>query len=216
VTAVYLELGSKRVFACSIEWPGWARSGRDEAAALAALEAYSPRYAPVAAAAGLAFEPGSFEVLERVRGNATTDFGAPGVAPDLDAGPSPAAAAARDAALLAAVWSYFDQVVAAAPANLRKGPRGGGRDRDKIVGHVQDAEFAYASAIGLRGKTGTRSAILAVVGKASPAHAGTGLKWPARYMARRVAWHALDHAWEIEDRTPEQARGRRLTDRTER
>ncbi|MGI8847592.1 MAG: hypothetical protein ACR2GX_04910 [Candidatus Dormibacteria bacterium] len=33
---------------------------------------------------------------------------------------------------------------------------------------------------------------------------GTPLRergWPARYAARRIAWHALDHAWEIEDRT---------------
>ena len=28
-----------------------------------------------------------------------------------------------------------------------------------------------------------------------------GKKWPPRYAARRVAWHALDHAWEIEDRS---------------
>ena len=27
-----------------------------------------------------------------------------------------------------------------------------------------------------------------------------GGKWPPRYAARRIAWHALDHAWEIEDR----------------
>jgi hypothetical protein len=28
-----------------------------------------------------------------------------------------------------------------------------------------------------------------------------GRRWPARYAAHRIAWHALDHAWEIEDRT---------------
>jgi hypothetical protein len=27
-----------------------------------------------------------------------------------------------------------------------------------------------------------------------------GKRWPSRYAARRIAWHALDHAWEIEDR----------------
>jgi hypothetical protein len=27
-----------------------------------------------------------------------------------------------------------------------------------------------------------------------------GKRWPARYAIRRSAWHALDHAWEIEDR----------------
>jgi hypothetical protein len=25
--------------------------------------------------------------------------------------------------------------------------------------------------------------------------------WPQPYAARRIAWHVLDHAWEIEDRT---------------
>ena len=25
--------------------------------------------------------------------------------------------------------------------------------------------------------------------------------WPARYAARRIAWHVLDHAWEMEDRS---------------
>ena len=24
--------------------------------------------------------------------------------------------------------------------------------------------------------------------------------WPHRYAARRIAWHVLDHAWEMEDR----------------
>jgi hypothetical protein len=27
-----------------------------------------------------------------------------------------------------------------------------------------------------------------------------GKRWLPRYFVRRVAWHALDHAWEIEDR----------------
>ena len=27
-----------------------------------------------------------------------------------------------------------------------------------------------------------------------------GVRWPARYFVRRLAWHILDHAWEIEDR----------------
>jgi hypothetical protein len=25
--------------------------------------------------------------------------------------------------------------------------------------------------------------------------------WPPRYAAARIAWHALDHAWEIQDRS---------------
>jgi hypothetical protein len=27
-----------------------------------------------------------------------------------------------------------------------------------------------------------------------------GRVWPAHYFVRRVAWHVLDHVWEIEDR----------------
>jgi hypothetical protein len=28
-----------------------------------------------------------------------------------------------------------------------------------------------------------------------------GARWSARYFVRRSAWHVLDHAWEIEDRS---------------
>lgn len=201
MTDVYLEVGAKRVFACSVEWPGWCRSGRDEAGALAALEAYAPRYRSVLDSAGIGFDPGSLTVVERVRGNATTDFGAPGVVPDLDRGPVSAAVARRQADLLAAAWRYFDAVVAKAPAELRKGPRGGGRDRDKIVEHVVGAEQSYASKIGIRPATATREAIAAVLREPGPALPAGERGWPTPYVTRRMAWHVLDHAWEIEDRS---------------
>ena len=57
--------------------------------------------------------------------------------------------AARLADLVAAAWTVFDQVAAGAPAELRKGPRGGGRDRDKIVAHVNEAEHAYLRQLGM-------------------------------------------------------------------
>lgn len=53
--AVIIETGAKRAFASAAEWPGWARSGRDEAAALEALVAYAPRYAQAIARAKAAF-----------------------------------------------------------------------------------------------------------------------------------------------------------------
>lgn len=74
------------------------------------LAAAAPRYAVVAAQAGVPFPAGAgaaFDVVERLPGSATTDFGAPVV---------------------------------------EKG-------------------------------------------------------WPPRYAARRIAWHVLDHAWQIEDRS---------------
>ena len=107
----------------------------------------------------------------------------------------------RLAELLSAAWKAFDNAVAGAPAELRKGPRGGGRDRDKIREHVDGAELAYAGKIGLRLKQPDRKALLEALSRPS---SGGPLKpngWDARYTARRLAWHALDHTWEIEDRS---------------
>ena len=99
MTEVYLEAGKRRVFACALQWPGWCRSGRGEEAALAALAAAAPRYAQVCARAGVPFDPvevaAGFEVLERVTGSATTDFGALDVAPALDGEPVTAQEAER-------------------------------------------------------------------------------------------------------------------------
>src|ERR1051325_7720923 len=85
---VVVERGTKRVFASAVDWPGWARSGRDEPAALDALFAYGPRYAAVVGRTKLGFAPpadvASFYVIERVKGNTTTDFGAPGVPGKID------------------------------------------------------------------------------------------------------------------------------------
>jgi hypothetical protein len=211
---VYLEIGEKRVFASALEWAGWTRSARDEPRALEALAAYAPRYASVPKAARVEFAIGAkpaFKVVERVKGNATTDYGAPGIQASSDAKSLTTGEAARICALLAASWKVFDAAVAKAPAELRKGPRGGGRDRDKIADHIIDAESAYASKLGLKLETprrddkaalqATRKAILDTI-RASAGAPQTGEKrWPPRYAARRMAWHLLDHAWEIEDRS---------------
>lgn len=214
-TPVYLEVGSKRVFACSLEWPGWCRSGKTEDAALETLAAYAPRYAPVAAEAGKRFPkhaPDSLEVVERLKGSATTDFGAPAEAATADLEPLTKAQAGRLADFVRASWVVFDRVVATAPASLRKGPRGGGRDRDKIVDHVLGAEVAYARKVGLRlsqpdpddveAVEALRSSIETTIRDArKPQVAELPKGWPFRYAARRFAWHLLDHAWEIEDRS---------------
>ncbi|HXN78126.1 MAG TPA: hypothetical protein VN965_05065 [Candidatus Dormibacteraeota bacterium] len=206
--SVYLEVGGKRSFASAAGWPGWCRSGKDEHAALEALAAYAPRYAPVAKLARVAFPGGkpTFKVVERLEGNATTDFGAPGIPAkdELKAINPQQAERMRD--LVEACWTYLDQVIAKAPATLRKGPRGGGRDRDAMFDHVLGAEIEYAKRIGVRLKQpdgrdkpavrAFRGAILE--GLHNP---NRGEKWPVPFAARRTAWHALDHAWEIEDRS---------------
>jgi hypothetical protein len=211
--AVGIETVERRVFASALEWPGWSRPGRDEAAALAALGAARLRYVRVAVAAGLA-APDDVPLLpvEHRRGTATTAFGAPDVVFDLDRRPVDDREAARLAALVAASWAALDAIAADAPAALRKGPRGGGRDRDAVVAHVVAADVAYARQIGVRAPApdptdrgaveALRTAILDVLGRPSDGGPLAGRRWPQRYAARRIAWHALDHAWEIEDRSP--------------
>lgn len=196
---VYLEVGAKKVFACSLDWPGWCRSGKDEALALEALDAYAERYAIVAKRAKIPFKVGAVDVVERLEGNATTDFGAPAMVATADHERLTPKQAERLAVLLDASWKVFDDVVKGAPGSLRKGPRGGGRDRDKIVEHVANAQEAYARKLGLR--NASRDDLLDAVRAARDATPVKENGWPPRYAVRRIAWHVIDHAWEIEDRS---------------
>jgi hypothetical protein len=198
-TRVYIEAGAKKTFASAADWPGWSRSGKDETSALAALAAYAPRYAKVAKLARIEFpkDPTSFSVIERLRGNATTDFGAPGLPAKSESKPLTLSETERMVALVEACWKYLDQVRAKAPEELRKGPRGGGRDREKMYAHVLDAEVGYGPAIGVRVKKSDRDAL-----REAFLNPNRDTKWPVAYAMRRIAWHALDHAWEMEDRIP--------------
>jgi hypothetical protein len=213
--SVAIETGAKRVFATAIDWPGWSRSGRTEAAALEALLAAAPRYLAVAEEAGEAFPRapgmGDLALEERNPGDGGTDFGVPSRVTQHDRRPTSAADADRLRRLVAAAWMVFDRVAEDAPAELRKGPRGGGRDRDKVVDHVLGADHAYCGVLGIRVAAPSRadprsiatmrSAMLALLGEPSDGTPLGGRKWPPRYAAGRIAWHALDHAWEIEDRS---------------
>jgi hypothetical protein len=211
---VYLEVGNRRVFAGAIDWPGWCRSGRDEETALRALVDYGPRYKAALgrAAAGFASpsDPSALTVVERLQGNATTDFGAPDRSPTGDDRPVNPAEANRLASILKAIWAQFDESAEAAKDKvLRKGPRGGGRELDAIVRHVIEAEGAYLSRLGVGYReadaSGLRKAVLdtleaRVRGDPLPPSRRTAPLWTPRRFVRRSAWHALDHAWEIEDR----------------
>ena len=217
---VLMETTVTRAFASAVDWPGWSRSGRTPDLALEALRGYAGRYAEALRSAGL--EPplpdsssaaGGFElmVVETLDGDASTSFGVPSRIGDADREPSSADEAERLAAIVAAAWETFDRVAAGAPEELRKGPRGGGRDRSKVVAHVRDADLGYAAQLGIRWKlppdarpddvAAFRAAMLAVLRRPSDG-SPIGSRWTLRYAVRRIAWHALDHAWEIEDRTP--------------
>jgi hypothetical protein len=216
--ATYLETGGKRVFAGAVEWPGWCRGGRDPEAAVQALFDYRTRYARVLRGTRLGFEapsdPSDLAVVERLEGNATTDFGAPSIAPEADTRPIDEAELRRLRTILRACWRSFDATVdGAGGKRLAKGPRGGGRDLRTIVEHVVDADGSYLRMVARKVDTGpkaqqidrTRAAIVNALeagardGPAPPGPRG-GKRWLPRYFLRRVAWHVLDHAWEIEDR----------------
>jgi len=217
---VYLEAGHQRVFAGAVDWPGWCRSGRDEPSALAALLAYGPRYALVLRSGRIGFRApqdlSSLIVSERLKGNASTDFGAPAVAPSSDAEPIGDVEVRRFQTILRACWRSLDKAAKEAKGKeLRKGPRGGGRLLDEIIHHVLEADGAYLGRLGMAPRrtekaerhdelNRIRQEILKAVDSAAhnPPAIGPrgGVRWKAPYFVRRVAWHVLDHAWEIEDR----------------
>jgi hypothetical protein len=217
--SVYLEVGNRRVFAGAIDWPGWSRSGKDEPSALQALIDYGARYKRAMGRAAAGFGPprdaAGIQVVERLKGNATTDFGAPGIAPSADDAPVEASVGRRAEALMKASWKALDRAEkAAVGVTLRKGPRGGGRDLDQIIRHVLEAETGYLTKIGGRYRPaketdiaddveGERNLVLETIEarlRGEPMPAMRSSPWPLRYFVRRAAWHVLDHAWEIEDR----------------
>jgi hypothetical protein len=218
---VFAEVGKKRIFAGAVDWPGWCRSGRDEKTAVQALIDSGPRYAQILHNRGIATQipraAFDFTVIERHEGNATTDFGAPAVLLDADRAPMDRVELERLETLLQACWQAFDNAVERATGReLRKGPRGGGRDVEMILEHVLGADQAYLAKLAWKhkiegGKNPTeelsrmRQAILNALEAARKGDIPEqgprgGTVWPVRYFIRRVAWHVVDHAWEIEDR----------------
>ena len=158
----------------------------------------------------------AFDVVRRVSGGATTDFGAPeGRLPDDGRRLSPAERT-RLTAFVRAAWATFDTAAADAHGKkLATGPRGGGRTLAKMIAHLLEAEEGYLGALGSRRpKQPTavaarmpviRDLALSVfesraTGAPLADAANTKKPWTPRFWARRSAWHALDHAWEIEDR----------------
>ncbi|GAC1415849.1 MAG: hypothetical protein NVSMB57_11280 [Actinomycetota bacterium] len=224
---IYLEIGRKLVFAGALEWPGWCRAGRGEVAALERLQEYRSRYA--GAIAGTPYKlPASqtLTVAQKLSGDSTTDFGAPSISPDVDDQPLTPAELRRQTVLLNASWTTFDAAAKkAARVSLETGPRGGGRQVSGMIDHVYEADRAYLSKLGRPFKrtfgepsvsaTGTRASKHVAAMRSAFLEAiearhndgpdlrkrATSKVWTARYAIRRSAWHALDHAWEIEDRS---------------
>ena len=213
---VVLEVAPKRSFASAIDWPGWSRGGKTADEALEALLAYAPRYAKVAKRAKVAFSPPAtmrgVEIVERQKGGGGTEFGVPSSTARSESDPIPARELSRLVALLEASWAAFDTAARKAEGTaLTLGPRGGGRQVPKMVEHVREAEAAYVHQLGTKAsgqeidelhRSFVDALRLLAAGEELPAPNKVRKPWTPRYAVRRSAWHALDHAWEIEDRSP--------------
>jgi hypothetical protein len=219
--AVALEIGPRRkVFAQAREWVGWCRAGKDDATALAQLLATGSRYAGVAARAGLPFAaPTAAEqlaVIERAPGTAITDFGAPSVPFASDTEPLAETEIERLARLLDACWATFDETLRRVPADLHDAKPEHGRSPSAMRLHLLETDRMHMRAFGrafhkadpaqlAEQEVAIREQILAELRAVPPneafvPHRAYGFSWTPRFVVRRSAWHALDHAWEMQDR----------------
>jgi hypothetical protein len=212
----------KKAVAFAVDWPGWSRGAKTPELALEMLESYRERYRPVAAAAGMAKEfdaAGRLKVVEDRVGPGSTDFWGISYAPSgLEREPMKDAEFDRKIELLRASWKFFDAVAARVSAEMLKGPRGGGRDRDRIIRHTIRTESEdFAKQVGLRipeegalTPKGLRDHRKTYVAAMRAYNAGEGKRmksWNLPYLIRHSAYHTMDHAWEMEDKDLSAATG---------
>ena len=215
---VTLEMGpkGKKVVAVASDWPGLERSAKSEELAIEKLQAYMPRYAQVARLANMsaAFDTiQDFEVVEQYPGTGSTDFwGISFAFSSIDQQDMAAEELERQLTLMQACWAFFDNVRRRVSAEMKKGPRGGGRDRDHIVQHTLAAEQDWAKGVGViapddvmltdEALKSYRDAYCQAIRDyhAQGKQAGSRSKWPLRFLIRHTAFHTLDHAWEMEDK----------------
>jgi hypothetical protein len=216
---VIVEAGPKRrVFARVADWPGWCRSGRDEAAAASALEAARPRYQAMVVTAGLRLPAATLEVTERVAGTAVTDFGALGVAAPSDRQPLLEEEQRRFLTLLSASWSTFTDAFASVAVAEREVRPVRGRSPAQILLHVLETDAMHVSGItsgpfrkpipggGVEQLLVVQERLLHALasvptGTTTLPSVRHGFTWTPRFAVHRSAWHALDHAWELVDRS---------------
>jgi hypothetical protein len=212
---VMLEIGprGKKVVAVAPDWPGLARGAKTGEAAIARLQAYRPRYTAVATLAGMGAEfaaSTTVDLVEHYPGTGSTDFwGISFAFSGIDKQAMSSEELERELTLMEACWAFFDAVRACVSAEMQKGPRGGGRDRDQIVRHTLGAEQDWAKKLGGRTPPGAlltdaglqahRAAYREAI-RALHAQGKMARTWPLRYLIRHTAFHTLDHAWELEDK----------------
>ena len=212
---VTLEIGpnGKKVAAVAPDWPGLERGAKTGEAAIERLHSYLPRYAPVAKLAGMEAEFAAIttvDVVEHFPGTGSTDFwGISFAFSGIDRQDLSSEELERELTLMQACWALFDDVRVRVSAEMQKGPRGGGRDRDHIVGHTLRVEQEWAEKVGvptpqvgLLIDEGLQAHRVAYGNAIRAFHAAGKLArtWPLRYLIRHTAYHTLDHAWEMEDK----------------
>ncbi len=206
----------KRSVAFTLDWPGWSRGGKSGELAKETLEAYRERYRPVADLAGMVGEfdgAGPLEIVEDKVGTGSTDFWGISFSPSsAEQGPLSEADFEREITLLRACWAFFDGVAARVSPVMRKGVRGGGRDRDRIISHVIRVESEdFATRVGLRipeggalSPEGLREYREAYVAAMRAYNAGEFARpmrsWTLPFLIRHSGFHTMDHAWEMQDK----------------
>jgi len=206
----------KRSVAFGIDWPGWSRGAKSAELALETLESYRERYRPIADLAGLEREfdtAGPLEIIEEKVGTGSTDFWGISFSPSAtEHGPMSEAELERGITLLRACWGFFDGVAVRVSPEMRKGPRGGGRDRDRIIRHTIRTESEdFAKQVGLRiaeeaaltpdGLRQHREAYVAAMRAYNAGEVSRRMRsWTLPFLIRHSAYHTLDHAWEMEDK----------------
>jgi hypothetical protein len=172
-----------------------------------------PRYAPVAKRAGLeaAFATSPVvDVVEHYPGTGSTDFwGISFAFSGIDQQAMSGAALERELTLMRACWAFFDDVRSRVSAEMQKGPRGGGRDRDRIIRHTLFSELDFTKKVGVltpfeemlteEGLKAHRDTYCNAI-RAFHSENKLARNWPLRYLIRHTAFHTLDHAWEMEDK----------------
>jgi hypothetical protein len=206
----------KKAVAFAIDWPGWSRGAKTPDQALATLESYRRRYRPIAVAARMADEfdaAGPLRVIEDRVGTGSTDFWGISFSPSSsEQKPMGDIEIDRKIKLLRACWAYFDRVGRRVSAEMRKGPRGGGRDRDRIIRHTIRTESEdFAKQVGLRipeeaaltpeGLRQHRESYVTAMRAYNAGEVERRMRsWTLAFLVRHSAYHTLDHAWEMEDK----------------
>ena len=206
----------KKSVAFSLDWAGWERGAKTAELALETLESYRVRYQPIASLAGMSREfaaAGPLDVVEDMVGTGSVDFWGISFSPSsIEREPMDDADLERGIRLLQACWAYFDAVAARVSPEMRHGPRGGGRDRDRIIRHViRNESEDFAKQVGLRipeeaalapdGLRRHRETYVAAMHAYNAGEVSRRMRsWNLPYLIRHSAYHVLDHAWEMEDK----------------